>query len=1179
MADSINKEVIISITLNPSDLEKNGEAMSKSLRKVKAEADELNKKLKDKNTGQAERDKIITQLDELERQQKAWKKSIAENNKEIEYQTKLSKSQEGSNDQLRLVLKKLTEQYNALGKEERENSVEGQKLATTIKSVSDELKVNESAVGDNRRNVGNYKGALEEVLSPLLQKREALIAETEALKQNAKQQEETGRKTVGFGAGIKNINASTEGVNNFNASLDGTASSMDAVNQQIIANETAIANLDQEIKQTSIGFLNADGSIKGTTTSSVKYENTLEGMTQKLRDLKELAPTLDLNSEEFKKTNDEIRATQFEIDRATGKVDEFGNKEPKNLVKKSYDDLADAAGGVTGAITLVEIAFGRSNSTAEAQAKLLQLMAIQQSVVNVAKSVGAVQDLKQLAIDKLKFLSMKNFTAASIAQAEATGTMSIAQKIYANVVGKSTGAMKTFKVALAGTGIGAIVLLLGELIFNFDGVVKVVNKVTNGFDDFTTKISGGSKILKTLFTAIGIFLSGPIAPLILLIKLINDFEGTIKGLQNYVLGLGNEIKSLTSNIPILGNVIGFLVNQAEAAVKTFNKLATSIGLMGNKKFVADLELLNTVYERFAYNLEQSQIQQKNQIELLKLQGNQSKKVAELERDLLYKNLKAQQEAFDYAETVRKKSKKSVEGLTEAESKAYNDRKNALIQAQFEIDKFEQEQINKARERAKERKGIIEDLNSEIQKLNNSFIKDQFERRRAELNQEFEDEKLATENRIKELKNEGLLTEDIERQLGERLFLLKIKLSKDLREVDQDELKYKEQLQKEAEELAKEGAQYDLDLQLELLQKQFKLEEQYQGLTEKSIALNNKESLEEQKKNQEQKLKNVVDFYTKALDLAKQLALADGIINEEEKQKIDELATGLQNAEIKLKQFQKSASEGLIPKDFVEKFQEISNEISGVLTTLSDGVNAAFESATAQIEAQGQAQVKAIENTTLTEKQKAAQIEKLNEETAKKKYQLEVDAFNFNKGIQIAQAVISGAEALIANFAVPDPSLGIVSGIRAGIIIATTATQVGIIAGQQPPPPPFYEGGYTGDGDPRAESRALGSKDYIYHKGEYVVPNKILKTDTGSKLVARLESMRLGKVSNLGLSGFADGGFTANAIRSGVEAQVSAALLAGEVATALSKVTIVTKVTDINRVNKNLANNKIAATLR
>jgi hypothetical protein len=108
---------------------------------------------------------------------------------------------------------------------------------------------------------------------------------------------------------------------------------------------------------------------------------------------------------------------------------------------------------------------------------------------------------------------------------------------------------------------------------------------------------------------------------------------------------------------------------------------------------------------------------------------------------------------------------------------------------------------------------------------------------------------------------------------------------------------------------------------------------------------------------------------------------------------------------------------------------------------------------------------------------------------------------------------------------------------------------------------------------------LGSKDYTYHKGEYVVPNKILKTDTGSKLVARLESRRLGKVSNLGLSGFADGGFTANAIRTGVEAQVSASLLAGEVATALSKVTIVTKVTDINRVNKNLVQNKAAATLR
>lgn len=56
-------------------------------------------------------------------------------------------------DQNRKVLNALTAEYNKLGKEGRE------KLAPSIKQISDELKKQEGAIGDNRRNVGNYKEA------------------------------------------------------------------------------------------------------------------------------------------------------------------------------------------------------------------------------------------------------------------------------------------------------------------------------------------------------------------------------------------------------------------------------------------------------------------------------------------------------------------------------------------------------------------------------------------------------------------------------------------------------------------------------------------------------------------------------------------------------------------------------------------------------------------------------------------------------------------------------------------------------------------------------------------------------------------------------------------------------------------------------------------------------------
>jgi glucan-binding YG repeat protein len=48
------------------------------------------------------------------------------------------------------------------------------------------------------------------------------------------------------------------------------------------------------------------------------------------------------------------------------------------------------------------------------------------------------------------------------------------QKAYTFVMGTSTGAMKAFKLALIGTGIGVLVVLVAKLIANFDNVKKAV---------------------------------------------------------------------------------------------------------------------------------------------------------------------------------------------------------------------------------------------------------------------------------------------------------------------------------------------------------------------------------------------------------------------------------------------------------------------------------------------------------------------------------------------------------------------------------------------------------------------------------------------------------------------------------------------------------------------------------
>lgn len=102
---------------------------------------------------------------ELTKQMIDVNKSISENNAEIKVNTTLLTSQESSVNALRAQLAKNTKELNAMSAATRNNTDEGKALAAETKEISDKLKEMEKAVGDNRRNVGNYAESVQEALS------------------------------------------------------------------------------------------------------------------------------------------------------------------------------------------------------------------------------------------------------------------------------------------------------------------------------------------------------------------------------------------------------------------------------------------------------------------------------------------------------------------------------------------------------------------------------------------------------------------------------------------------------------------------------------------------------------------------------------------------------------------------------------------------------------------------------------------------------------------------------------------------------------------------------------------------------------------------------------------------------------------------------------------------------
>lgn len=102
---------------------------------------------------------------EITKQINTVNRSISDNNQEIKVNTTLMSSQKDSVDALRAQLAKNTKELNAMSAATRNNTDAGKALVTETKEISDRLKEMEKAVGDNRRNVGNYAESIQEAMS------------------------------------------------------------------------------------------------------------------------------------------------------------------------------------------------------------------------------------------------------------------------------------------------------------------------------------------------------------------------------------------------------------------------------------------------------------------------------------------------------------------------------------------------------------------------------------------------------------------------------------------------------------------------------------------------------------------------------------------------------------------------------------------------------------------------------------------------------------------------------------------------------------------------------------------------------------------------------------------------------------------------------------------------------
>lgn len=131
------------------------------------------------------------------------------------------------------------------------------------------------------------------------------------------------------------------------------------------------------------------------------------------------------------------------------------------------------------------------------------------------------------------------------------------------------------------------------------------------------------------------------------------------------------------------------------------------------------------------------------------------------------------------------------------------------------------------------------------------------------------------------------------------------------------------------------------------------------------------------------------------------------------------------------------------------------------------------------------QDRALSNTRLTEEQRIV----IEEDFDRRREELEREAFERNKKLSIARALIDGALSIMRIAAdVPKVDFGVTSAILTGVQIAATAAQVATISTQQFKEGGEYsgEGGYTGNMSRNSTSKRLGNKPYDYHGREFIL---------------------------------------------------------------------------------------------
>ena len=767
-----------------------------------------------------------------------------------------------------------------------------------------------------------------------------------------------------------------------------------------------------------------------------KSEEKQKSLTGQLRALKQELATLEQegkdNTEQFQQLT--LQAAKLE--------DQIGDTRERVRVLASDTFKFDAAvGAVQGLASGFEVAQGVAALFGEENQDL------QEAINKTTAAIAIANGVQQLANQITGQGATKLFL------------LSAAQKASAFATNLGANALKSFRGALAASGVGLLVVALGTVVAYWDDIKAAISGVSDEQEALNAKAAADVTAQQNKLDAIGnqeniLRLQGKTEEDILRLKIAQTDEviaATEQSIKQQEITLAAQLEAEKRNKNILQGLLSITNTVLQSLIDGIDLVAEK--LTGEKLIDFNIaeSLASLVFDPEEVEAEgrASIAEAQKQLETLKNQrAGFQLSIQQANKDAATKNRDAANDAAtknrDAANDAAKKEKedrdKAREELRKAEEEAF---KNTLT----------------------EQERLLNENNEKVIELERNF----------------------REARFKAGSQEAITAE---KQLGDAIAQIRAEEAKKLAELDQKDL---QESQDKALQAAKASADATLQQQIEALQKQQEIEltnadqlgKDKKEITErygKEIAALNEQLAQSEFNTKVNTLKALEIIEGSSLDRRIELINLEADKRREEARKnikdAEELSAALElinaetNAAIR-EENKKTAQEQ------VDNFFNITNEVADIIGGLAELQKEQSENRITEIQAQSEAELEAINSSTDSEIDKQRKREALELRTNRAIAAEKIKQAKLEKAISLFDIAINTAAAVSKAVAQSPLTFGLP---WSAFALAQGAIQAGIVASK--PLPKFKQGGIIG-----GKSHEAGGTVIEAEKGEFVVNKK------------------------------------------------------------------------------------------